>query len=810
MQTNLHVNTIFDLASTDNFILEKTAQSLQYQGHPYSINIGRVGMSPQLIQTKKYFVTIMDNHQNKVEIPCYGVPRLSSRIPLSNKILDRISKLFNVKKWEINNPTGSVSLLLGIGIHSIFPTEVKRIKNMALYKSNLTKRPYLIGGTLRGTEQIKTCNFIDVHNSSFWTGDSLGLNTDPKCSTCLRAPPCRVCKFLNHPISFKEQEEAKIIKSLMEFDYDNKIVRVSYPYIKNINEVFHPSKSNFRLAERMATNLRTSLLKDGLLESYTANFLDQETRNVIRELTDDECEQWEKGSNPINYCSHHAVLKDTSVSTKIRSVCNSSLSHNGTSLNALMAKGPSALSNLLHVIMRFRSKPYVLIADLKKAYNSIKTSPIDMHNRRLLWYRNPSDPNDKLVTFGLICVTFGDTPAQYILEASKEEVSNYARNTLNNDVLADKIISESYVDDIVMSFESIEEPQNIAEPLEQSFNSLGFKVKEIFIGGFDVTHPKDIESQHIFGHFYSFMNDTLQIRFSVNFSKKKRNQKTKPNLTSKSDLSDLVLTKRNIMSLLSSQYDPLGLASIFLAKFKIFLAKLFKIEGLTWDEPLSLEHQKIGLKLTKELIAASEDELIFKRANKFKGFNLSRLICFADGSTLAFQVVLYGVYVNSKGKKCSSLLTAKNKIANESRVPRNELNSLVAAHRLTLNYLDAVDYARGVEISFLSDSTCSLDILDPNYTTRELYIINRVIEIRRAINRIEAPLSYYWIPGEINIADHGTRPDCKFSYLKSDEWQHGPDFMFDLDSENSPAILKHTFVSMKLFSMKDLVHLLTV
>ena len=78
-----------------------------------------------------------------------------------------------------------------------------------------------------------------------------------------------------------------------------------------------------------------------------------------------------------------------------------------------------------------------------------------------------------------------------------------------------------------------------------------------------------------FGHYYDPNTDEILLNFVVNFSSKKRSMKTGPNLTSQSDLTDLKMTKRMFMSLLSSQYDPLGKASVFLAKYKNFLNGLF-------------------------------------------------------------------------------------------------------------------------------------------------------------------------------------------------------------------------------------------
>lgn len=184
------------------------------------------------------------------------------------------------------------------------------------------------------------------------------------------------------------------------------------------------------------------------------------------------------------------------------------------------------------------------------------------------------------------------------------------------------------------------------------------------------------------------------------------------NSTSKSDLGKMVFTKRSMLSLLGSQYDPLGLASPFIAKLKIFMSKLFKNHAdLGLDDPLNDEEQKTALKITQEMIYASEHPLLFKRANKPQGYRLKMIIAYSDGSTVAIQTVLYGVYENkdNPNEKKYCLLTAKNNIANQT-VPRNELNSLLASHRLVMNYFEAVDEAKNVEeIKFLSDSTCCLE-----------------------------------------------------------------------------------------------------
>ena len=239
------------------------------------------------------------------------------------------------------------------------------------------------------------------------------------------------------------------------------------------------------------------------------------------------------------------------------------------------------------------------------------------------------------------------------------------------------------------------------------------------------------------------------------------------------------------MSLISSQYDPLGLASVFLAKYKIFLARLFKVPEYDWDINLEDKHQQRAIELVKEMIHAAKNSPTFERSNKPEGYQLQKLINFVDGSTIALQVVVYGLYTCGT-KVHTSLITGKTRIT-QNTVPRNELQAMVAGHRLTLNVLEALD-VHVPEVCFLGDSTCTLDSMKEGFVTKDLYTINRISEISQSAKRMNCEVKYYHIESKLNIADKGTREDCTLEFLKSKEWQCGPDFIKDL--ENSPASFK--------------------
>ena len=783
------VKVMWDSGAGCNLIMNKMARELGLAGEETDLQIFTLGEhinnDAPTSPSKEFNVEIMDNQNTVHNLQCFGLDKVQSRrAPIKMSIVKDCAKRFGVPHVDISNPKGEIQMIIGISHDHLAPKLVGTDPSgLGVYSTNFGPKRYILAGTT-STKRVDINN-VEA-NKSYWIGDQLGLNLDPKCSTCIKAPPCKQCKLLNQPVTFKEQEEGKVIRASMNFDQDNQKVSVAYPYSKDVDTVFAPEKTNKNLAGKMAVNLKKSLKKDGLLETYTDNFMDMEARGAIKELTEEEMKEWESKGNPVNYCSHHAVLKD-SKSTACRSVCNSSLSHNGTSLNEMLPKGPKALSNLLHVLIRFRAKPYTVIADLKKAYNSISTSEKDCHLRRLIWLR-PEDlenPDAKFRTFGMLVMAFGDTPAQYYLECAKEEISVYIREIMKDPTLADAIISMSYVDDITMSVETAEEALDWANKLPSGFESYGFKIKEIFVGGDGIEQTSKLDNQLLLGHYYNPNADELIMKFGVNFSAKKRSQKIEPNLNQNSDLTGLQMTKRKVMSLLSSQYDPLGLSSVFLAKFKIFLAKLFKIPEYDWDVTLKGEDHKKAIKLVEEMIAVAENPPTFPRSNKPEGFNLSKLVVFVDASTIALQAVVYGVYICGD-KIHTSLISAKNKITNNT-VPRNELQALVAGHRLALNVLEALDEPVS-EVCFLSDSTCTLDSIQEGFASKDIYIINRVSEIRKSAQKMMSEVKYYHIPTEANIADKGTREECDSGYLSSKEWQHGPEFIKELETEATLAL----------------------
>ena len=162
----------------------------------------------------------------------------------------------------------------------------------------------------------------------------------------------------------KEQEELTLIKENISVDLFNRQVTFKYPHIKDIN-LLH---DNRRQAISIATKLEARLKAMSELADYKKELQEFIGQGVLRELTKEELENRE---GPIDYISHHGVLKPGSSTNKLRVVSNSSLDNNnsGLSLNDCLPKGPNTLVPLIQPTIAWRSYQHCVVWDLSKAYN---------------------------------------------------------------------------------------------------------------------------------------------------------------------------------------------------------------------------------------------------------------------------------------------------------------------------------------------------------------------------------------------------------------------------------------------------------
>ena len=112
--------------------------------------------------------------------------------------------------------------------------------------------------------------------------------------------------------------------------------------------------------------------------------------------------------------SHHAVMCESSSTTKIRAVFNASAPSRNKkkkSLNDFVSSGPSLLRDLTGLLLRFK---FAFQADIKKAFFMIAIRP---ENRVFLRFVGPNE-DDQITVWRLKRVPFAVNCSLFLLNAT--------------------------------------------------------------------------------------------------------------------------------------------------------------------------------------------------------------------------------------------------------------------------------------------------------------------------------------------------------------------------------------------------------
>ncbi|XP_045127641.1 uncharacterized protein LOC123514085 [Portunus trituberculatus] len=611
----------------------------------------------------------------------------------------------------------------------------------------------------------------------FFEIEGLGTYCVPKCGGC----KCGSCTPGDKNYNLKEERELALISAGLNHDPDEKCWTVKYPWIREPEDL--PNNVSVAVARLKSTEKRLSKLGTHYCGLYNDQIQDMVNRGVARRLSIKELNNYE---GPVHYIHHHEVLKPSSSSTPLRIVFNSSASYMGHILNDYWAKGPDVLNSLLGILIRFRQGKFAVTGDISKMYNSVKMGTLDQHTHRFLWRNmdNERPPDHYIMT----AVTFGDKPSGVIaMTALKKTVEMYETKFPK---VKDVVTKNSYVDDIVHSCDDMHEARQLVSDIDLVLSQGGFKIKQWIMAGDELSDTDlgllDSHEQRIFGLKWDPREDTFGYRVTLNFSKKFRNVREGPCLT-KSNLESQIpktLTKRVVLSQVSTVYDPLGLIVPFTLIPKLLMREIVTSEknagaAYGWDDVLPDRLKEKWVKLFHEMYEL--ESVTFARCVKpNNAVGDPVLVIFSDGSSLAYGACAYIRWELDDGRFESRLIMAKNRIApvKQITIPRLELCGAVLSCRLRLTIEKESDWKFQSVLHIVDSSIVRAQIQKESYGFGT-FVANRVAEIQMKTD----PNDWWWVKTSENPADLTTRP-CHPNYLRSNSlWQKGPDFLSDRISE---------------------------
>ena len=165
------------------------------------------------------------------------------------------------------------------------------------------------------------------------------------------------------------------------------------------------------------------------------------------------------------FLPHHGVWKETSTTTKLRTVFNgSSKTKSGVSVNDLLHVGPHVLQNPVALICAWRRYETALSTDVEKMFRQIGVEQFDQPYQSILWRFDNSEP---IQTYRLTTVTYGFACSPFLaIRTLLKLVEDYGKTY---PIAAEAVRSEMYSDNALSGAHSLEEALLKQDELIQLF-----------------------------------------------------------------------------------------------------------------------------------------------------------------------------------------------------------------------------------------------------------------------------------------------------------------------------------------------------
>ena len=440
---------------------------------------------------------------------------------------------------------------------------------------------------------------------------------------------------------------------------------------------------------------------------------------------------------------HHAVFKK-SATIPLHIVFNASSKPNeGKSLNDCLLTGPSLTAKLHEILVQFRQGTHAVTADILKAFHRIIVEPEHRKFLKFLWLNLESY---ELHTYQFKVVLFGATCSPYLLQ---ETLQTHLSQNAEGSKFVDKFYVDNYMntydnqDELVTDKVTVDNVRNQASmPLQEWVSN-----NEHFNSLYQLAVPV---TQNVLGISWNPNTDNMNIVVGEKLVQE----------------DSWRYTKRKVLSLVSSIYDPLGWVSPLTVRGKMFLQTLWK-EKMGWDQKLNPDQIKVIHDILVDLQRVTE--FVFPRHILYEH---TELHVFTDASSKAYGAAVYTV---NDTRTQSNLLMSKARVApcREGRltIPKLELTASLVGARL-INYLTNLFQFKTIYL--WSDSKVVISWITSDKDVKDVYVANRTAEVKTLITRHKVNVMY--VPTKDNPTDYLSR-GCTSNQLKSSNWLHGPSWL---------------------------------
>ncbi|XP_041484991.1 uncharacterized protein LOC121431537 isoform X2 [Lytechinus variegatus] len=756
---------ILDDQSNVSFVSKRLCKKLDVKGEKTNLLLTTVHQTGKIESERIKGLEVLDfNKENVIQLPITfsrdSVPASRSQIP----------KPEVVKQWDHLNSIASkmmpyrkdveVSLLIGNDCtRAVRPREIITGNEDDPYAQRSLLGWGVVGRVCKTPGELKsaTCNKISVNSYP-----NFSFQTKVKEIIC----PERIIQALE--ADFKEENEGRPPLSVQDVRFLDILEKGITKRQDGHYEMPLPFKSdqvqvpnNRHLAVKRWNQLNARFRKSPQFLADYKDFM----KEVINSCAEKAPTEYTEGR--VNYVPHTGVYHPKKPG-KIRVVFDCSAKYQGISLNDNLLQGPDMTNGLLGVLCRFRQEDVAVMADIKSMFHQFYVPAEDRDMLRFLWWED-GDSTKQVIEYRMMVHLFG--------AASSPSCANFGLKRAANDgeeefgeAAANYIRNEFYVDDGLKSVSSVEEAVSLMKAAQNICSKAGLHLHKIMSNKKEVLESFPIEDrakgvaelnlaedplplERALGVVWCVESDSLQFRL---------------------ELHDKPLTRRGILSTVSSIYDPNGYVSPVTLRGKQILQELCRGK-LDWDSPIPEVIRAQWEKWRQEIgeLEKFKVQRCFKPPN-FGEVKHAELHHFSDASQDGYGQCSYIRLVNGSGEVSCSLVLAKSRVTplKAVTIPRLELVAATISAKMSGFLRKELRY-KEIREFFWTDSKIVLGYINNEARRFHVYVSNRVQEIRNRTN----PSDWYYVDTSCNPADDASRGLTASELLHSSRWLEGPTFL---------------------------------
>ncbi|XP_072384547.1 uncharacterized protein [Diabrotica undecimpunctata] len=762
------VRCLTDSASQHSFITEELASRLKCI--PYTKSLQISGISEICSTSNKMVDLNIFSNVNPTKhftLSCAILPTITCKHPQITLDFNalKIPPNIHLADPEFCTPA-EVQMLLGADVYFDLLTYglIKLGPNLPTLTN--THLGYLVGGNvpqsfgsidsysiLNIQENTQPRNevslFVQTQNTdslvrSFWEIEEISSST---CTPKILTP--------------SEQQAEDIFKSSFKILSSGRF-QVDLPF-KSPNE-YKKLGESFFLAKKRFLNLEQKLIKSDQLYAQYKQFIHEyialghcryvplSTRNIHSDLK--------------YFIPHHCVLKD-SVTNKLRVVFDGSMkTTSNLSLNDIMLPGYTVQRELFDILINFRLFKYCIVADLRHMYRQIRVNPEQVFLLNILW---SDSPQEDLKCLQLETVTYGLNNSGFLSTRCLKELAQ--KHSDKFPLASDALLNCCYIDDVLYGCNDFETLFEIHRQLTECLNLACFSLHKWcanspeFLAGIShisneasyVINPEN-NTNKILGLCWNSHSD----HFSV--------------LVPKVTVKD-TYTKREVLSLIASIYDPIGLINPVVVSAKLIMRKIW-LERSNWDDHLSpnlLTQWNLFLQTLPHLSNLKIPRLLQNSSN----VTSTQIHGFSDASLSAYGACVYLRTSHENGFISCNLISSKSRVSPVKVVtlPRLELLGVLLLSNLVTKILSVLIPSQSQinSVNLWTDSEVVLAWINSHPSRWSTFVANRVTQIQ------ELTSNHTWrhVRSKDNPADILSRGATPLQLLDCDLWFNGPQFLSD-------------------------------